>query len=121
MRWETLGILFTYWAFGAISSSPESEPVSRYCQGHPFVMGPKKLMAHLKYYASLCIDLCRQLGSVNVLFVYLLYKHNILEGILNGDKSLSCWMQHGELVAVTTPIGLLRELTAGSQQPTLQH
>ncbi|KAH3001166.1 hypothetical protein KXW60_008083, partial [Aspergillus fumigatus] len=47
MRWETLGILFTYWAFGAISSSPESEPVSRYCQGHPFVMGPKKLMAHL--------------------------------------------------------------------------
>lgn len=89
MRWETLGILFTYWAFGAISSSPESEPVSRYCQGHPFVMGPKKLMAHLKYYASLCIDLCRQLGSVNVLFVYLLYKHNILEGILNGDKSMS--------------------------------
>jgi hypothetical protein len=121
MRWETLGILYTYWTFGAISSSPESEAVSRYCQEHPSVMGPKQLMAHLKHYASLCIDLCRQLGSVNVLFVYLLYKHNILEGILNGDKSLSCWMQHGELVAVTTSIGLHRELTAASKQPTLQH
>jgi hypothetical protein len=87
-RWETLGILYTYWALGAISSSPESEAVSRYCQEHPPVMGPKQLMAHLKHYASLCIDLCRQLGSVNVLFVYLLYKHNILEGILNGDKSM---------------------------------
>ncbi|GFF46161.1 activator of stress genes 1 [Aspergillus udagawae] len=41
MRWETLGILYTYWAFGAISSSPESEAVSRYCQGHPSIMGPK--------------------------------------------------------------------------------
>ncbi|EAW23478.1 putative transcription factor [Aspergillus fischeri NRRL 181] len=121
MRWETFGILYTYWAFGAISSSPESEAVSRYSQEHPSVMGPKQLMAHLKHYASLCIDLCRRLSSVNVLFVYLLYKHNILEGILNGDKSLSCWMQHGELVAVTTSIGLHRELTAASKQPTLQH
>ncbi|GFF77803.1 hypothetical protein IFM62136_09657 [Aspergillus lentulus] len=121
MRWETLGILYTYWAFGAISSSPESEAVSRYCQQHPSVIGPKRLMAHLKHSASLCIDLCRQLGSVNALFVYLLYKHNILEGILNGDKSLSCWMQHGELVAVATSIGLHRELTAASKQPTLQH
>ncbi|GIJ84879.1 hypothetical protein Asppvi_003730 [Aspergillus pseudoviridinutans] len=121
MRWETLGILYTYWAFGAISSSPQSEAVFRYCQEHLSVMGPKQLTAHLKHYAFLCIDLCRQLGSVNVLFVYLLYKHNILEGILNGDKSLSCWTQHGELVAVTTSIGLHRELTAASKLPTLQH
>ncbi|KAL4782547.1 hypothetical protein BJX76DRAFT_369104 [Aspergillus varians] len=108
-RWETLGILYTYWAFGAVSSTPESKPVSRYCRAHPSVRGPRELMVHFKHHAQLCIDLCRQLGSINVLYVYLLYKHNILESILNGDKSLPCWTQHGELVAVATSLGLHRE------------
>ncbi|GKZ25096.1 hypothetical protein AbraIFM66951_001590 [Aspergillus brasiliensis] len=121
MRWETLGILYTYWAFGAISSSSESQAVARYCQAHLSVTGVRQLMAHLKHYASLCIDICKQLGSVNLLFVYLLYKHNILEGILSGDKSLSHWTQHGELVAVTTSLGLHRELAAEADILSLQH
>ncbi|OJJ78068.1 hypothetical protein ASPBRDRAFT_112726 [Aspergillus brasiliensis CBS 101740] len=121
MRWETLGILYTYWAFGAISSSSESQAVARYCQAHPSVTGVRQLMAHFKNYASLCIDICKQLGSVNVLFVYLLYKHNILEGILSGDKSLSHWTQHGELVAVTTSLGLHRELAEEADILSLQH
>ncbi|PWY72465.1 hypothetical protein BO94DRAFT_607957 [Aspergillus sclerotioniger CBS 115572] len=92
-----------------------------YCRTHPSVTGVRALMAHLKHYVSLCIDICRRLGSVNVHFVYLLYKHNILEGILNGDKSFSCWTQHGELVAVTTSLGLHRELSADAEALTLQH
>ncbi|GAA85923.1 fungal specific transcription factor [Aspergillus luchuensis IFO 4308] len=121
MRWETLGILYTYWACGAISSSSESQAVAEYCQAHSSVTNAKQLMTHFKRCASLCIDLCKQLGSINLLFVYLLYKHNILEGILSGDKSFSHWTQHGELVAVTTSLGLHRELETEAETVSLPH
>ncbi|GLB09920.1 hypothetical protein AtubIFM57258_005852 [Aspergillus tubingensis] len=121
MRWETLGILYTYWACGAISSSSESQAVAEYCQAHSSVTNAKQLMAHFKRCASLCIDLCKQLSSVNLLFVYLLYKHNILEGILSGDESLSHWIQHGELVAVTTSLGLHRELATEAETVSLPY
>ncbi|KAI2822908.1 transcriptional regulator family: Fungal Specific TF [Aspergillus niger] len=121
MRWETIGILYTYWACGAVSSSSESQAVARYCQGHSSVTNTKQLMARFKHCALLCIDLCKQLGSVNLLFVYLLYKHNILEGILSGDKSFSHWTQHGELVAVTTSLGLHREHSTETETISLQH
>jgi hypothetical protein len=37
----------------------------------------------------MCIELCSQLGAINILFVNLAFKHNILESIASGDKSKS--------------------------------
>ncbi|KAF5867078.1 hypothetical protein ETB97_003998 [Aspergillus alliaceus] len=120
LRWESLGILFTYWAFGAISSSPESDILSQYREKREYITDLKQLMVHFKNCALLCIELCRQCSSVNALTVYLMYKHNILESIISGDKSLKCWRQHGELIAVTTCIGIHRESNQDSQKVTLQ-
>lgn len=89
IRWEALGILYTYWAFGAISSSLESEVLLRYNRENPPVKDAKELMMKMKNCALICMDLCKQLSSANVLLVYLLYKHSILESIIKGDKSTS--------------------------------
>ncbi|KAF7594029.1 hypothetical protein BBP40_010307 [Aspergillus hancockii] len=91
LRWEALVILFTY--FDAL------------LQGLRF----------------LCIELCRYSSSINTLTAYLLYKHNILESIVSGDKSFICWRQHGDLIAVATFLGLHRESVSDSEKVTLQH
>ncbi|PWY80766.1 hypothetical protein BO94DRAFT_536986 [Aspergillus sclerotioniger CBS 115572] len=119
-RWELLGTLFTYWSSAASQLSVEHESITRYCQRHS-VKGPKELMVHLKRCASICLDLCSQLGAINILFVHMAFKHNILESIASGDKSLSCWRQHGDVVAITTSIGLHRELSTDWNEVSFQH
>ncbi|RAL02539.1 Zn(II)2Cys6 transcription factor [Aspergillus ibericus CBS 121593] len=119
-RWEFLGTLFTYWSSAASQMSVEHEAITQYCRRHS-IKGSKELMVHLKRCASMCIDLCSQLGAINILFVHMAFKHNILESIASGDKSLSCWRQHGDVVAVTTSIGLHRELSTDWNEVSFQH
>lgn len=85
-RWELLGTLFTYWSSAASQLSVEHESITRYCQRHS-IKGSKQLMVHLKRCASMSLDLCSQLGAINILFVHMAFKHNILESIASGDKS----------------------------------
>ncbi|GKZ38802.1 hypothetical protein AbraIFM66950_011296 [Aspergillus brasiliensis] len=119
-RWELLGSLFTYWSSAASQLPVQHDIINQYCRQRAF-KGPKELMVHFKQCASMCIDLCSQLGAINILFVHLAFKHNILESIASGDKSLSCWRQHGDVIAVTTSIGLHRELSSDWNEVSFQH
>ncbi|KAI2971488.1 transcriptional regulator family: Fungal Specific TF [Aspergillus niger] len=119
-RWELLGSLFTFWSSAASQLPVQHDIITQYCQQHAFKR-PKDLMVHLKRCASMCIELCSQLGAINILFVNLAFKHNILESIASGDKSLSCWRQHGDVIAVTTSIGLHRELSSDWNEVSFQH
>ncbi|BCS02010.1 uncharacterized protein AKAW2_60274A [Aspergillus luchuensis] len=119
-RWELLGSLFTIWSSAASQLPVQHDVITQYCRQHAF-KGPKELMVHFKRCASMCIELCSQLGAINILFVNLAFKHNILESIASGDKSLSCWRQHGDVIAVTTSIGLHRELSSDWKEVSFQH
>jgi hypothetical protein len=54
LRWEALGILFTYWTFGAVSSSPESAIISQLKRKHERFTDPKKTDASFQ---ELCVSL----------------------------------------------------------------
>jgi len=84
LRWEAIGVLFTYWAFGAISS-PEDDPIFFDDKGNK--RDRRQYMIELKECASSCIALCNHVERRNPLVVYLLYKHSLLESIISGDTS----------------------------------
>ena len=105
MRWETLGILFTYWAYGA-TKLPDLD--AHIVPQPPSRKDRRQLMIELKECASTCITLCNVVEANNPLFVFLLHKHNLLESQIEGDASSILWRQHGDLVAVTLSCGLHR-------------
>lgn len=81
MRWEGLGVLFTYWAHGAsaIRQSPEHEnPMYSSCSSYIF---------RYKDCAWDIIDLTRNTASANTLLLYLLCRQSNLESIIWGDDS----------------------------------
>lgn len=86
LRWESLGILFTYWSFGAISS-PEHDLI--YQLGTEVKRDRRQYMIEMKECATWCIALSSNVDRGNPLLVYLLYKHSLLETIISGDASKS--------------------------------
>ena len=84
LRWEVLGLLFTYWAIGAVSITRddpvfETQPASR--------NDPRRLMIHLKECANACATICSALDCTTPYFVLLLYRNNTLESYVGGDAS----------------------------------
>jgi hypothetical protein len=84
MRWETLGILFAYWAYGAVESNNSDFQISSQA---PPLNDRWMLMIELKECVSKCILMCNAVDSCNYLFMYLLHKHNLLESLIVGDAS----------------------------------
>ena len=84
LQWESLGILFTYWAFGALSS-PVDDPI--FLQPNGTVRERREVVTELKNCASSCIELYGNdsADSGNTLLVYLMYKRNILDAVLETD------------------------------------
>lgn len=92
LRWEALGMLFTYWAFGAMST-PDSEAISSAYEGNS--TDARQLMLDMKHCAWACASMCNYIDSVNVAVVSLLYRHTLLESIVSGDASGSfSWSRH---------------------------
>ncbi|KAK8039092.1 hypothetical protein PG993_007503 [Apiospora rasikravindrae] len=102
MRWESLGILFTYWAFSAsLTRDTDIDPVGQN------VFTGRQMARRFTNCVSKCIDICRKLGAPpNTLFVYVCFRHTLLESNVSGDASLETWRAHAELVAITTFLGL---------------
>ncbi|KAK8006523.1 hypothetical protein PG991_012820 [Apiospora marii] len=102
MRWESLGILFTYWAFSAsLTRDGDMDPI-----GQDFVTG-RQLVLRFTTCVSKCMDICRKLcAPPNTLFVFVCFRYTLLESNVSGDASLETWRAHAELVALTTFLGL---------------
>jgi hypothetical protein len=85
-RWESIGILYTYWALGKSSLTthrPEAAGgASRSKTGKPAIIV-------FRDGAQLCIEICKHTGGGkgNTLLLYLMYKHAIMESIVSGDAS----------------------------------
>lgn len=99
MRWESLGILFTYWALAALADQPHRLELRKSDKR------PAQLTLVYKEAAELCIDLCKGCAP-NSLLLYLTYKAAILESMIAGDAAPSFWRLHGQNVALVTYLGL---------------
>lgn len=100
MRWEGLGILFTYWALAALADQPHRPDLLRDADKRT---APMTLL--YKEAADICIELCRGCKP-NSLLLYLVYKAAILESMIAGDAAPSFWRRHGDNIALLTYLGL---------------
>jgi hypothetical protein len=140
LRWESLGLLFIFWAGGA-RRLPERSAICGDCavlhRAHP-----SQLVRQYKAAAWKCIELCREAASSNMLLAFLVLGHSLLESNISGDagKKEGClllplmtpppfrydmmipficslsslptylgmqyWRTHGDLMALTTYLGL---------------
>jgi hypothetical protein len=76
MRWEGLGILFTYWAHGASAIRQSPDHFSGNCSMY---------ILRYKDCAWDIIDITRNTASANSILLYLLYRQANLESIISGD------------------------------------
>lgn len=129
LRWDAIGICFTYWAFACISNKAH----------RPEQFGPdllKEQMMAYKECVELCIELCNDVAPTSLL-LYLVYKHCILQSIVTGDAStrhpyhlwcpyhlLICfagpgfWRCQGECIALLTYLGLHADAGDEPYEPT---
>jgi hypothetical protein len=87
LRWEALGILFTYWALGEASLTTHRAEVDGHLPGD----NPAKPNLHsLRDCTRLCIEICNNSRNCkgNTLLLYLTYKFTILESVTAGDASM---------------------------------
>jgi hypothetical protein len=106
MRWECLGILFTYWALASFADQPHRPE-------------PQKSMTAVYHEAAeLCMDLCRN-SVPNSLLQYLSYKVAIIESIKSGDTASAFWKLHGQQVALVTYLGMHTIQQGTSYIPTV--
>lgn len=84
LQWEALGVLFTSWAFGALSS-PVEDPI--FMQPDGTIRERREVVTQLKNCASSCIELYGKdaADSGNTILVYLMYKRNVLDAVLETD------------------------------------
>lgn len=100
MRWESLGILFSYWAVGALAVPEQA------IGGVAGLTDSRQQMMYYKKCASQCVALAREMGTANTLQVYLCLRDQLLESTISGDASIEVWRLHGDAVALTTYLGL---------------
>ncbi|KAL6855627.1 fungal-specific transcription factor domain-containing protein [Trichoderma novae-zelandiae] len=104
LRWESLGLLFIFWAGGA-RRLPERPAICSDCEvlhhnhaGH--------LVRQYKAAAWKCIELSRDAANSNMLLAFLVLGHSLLESNISGDAGMQYWRTHGDLMAMTTYLGL---------------
>lgn len=102
MRWEGIGVLFTYWGFAGLADHSHRPELLLPGAGPGF--DPRRVTLAYKEAAQLCAELCRGCAP-NSLGLYLAYKNAILESVLSGDAAPSFWRALGEVVAMVTYLG----------------
>lgn len=98
LRWESIGVLWTFWDVGTWGGIRE-EMVS----------------SCLKY----CIELALHFTPGNEIILHLCYRRSTMESMISGDASLACWSYHSETVALMTFLGLHAEPETMQYRPSL--
>ncbi|PTB66681.1 N-terminal binuclear Zn cluster-containing protein [Trichoderma citrinoviride] len=102
-RWEGLGLLFTFWTFGAASLSENGTAEQRKWLGH---YNRRNLMQVYQNAVVKIVDLCRLSSCNNTMMVYLLHMHSLTESLITGDTGAEFWRHHAEAIALATFLGL---------------
>ncbi|KAJ3469988.1 hypothetical protein MRS44_000087 [Fusarium solani] len=96
IRWESLGLIWTYW-----DGSPGSNP--------------QNIVSCLGY----CIELTRNFTTGNDVLLYLCYRRATIESLITGDAGLLCWRYHADTVSLMTFLGLHAGFDNPNYVPTL--
>ncbi|KAM3502850.1 hypothetical protein MY10362_004575 [Beauveria mimosiformis] len=103
MRWECIGILFAYWSSGLLSLPRET------FKGSCKALHDMDRRTALDFYKDLvadCANLCWNAGNGNTLLCFLLFERSLLQSNISGDGDLRHFRLHGDLIALTTYLGL---------------
>ncbi|KAM0255533.1 hypothetical protein ACHAQJ_005680 [Trichoderma viride] len=104
IRWEALGLLFVFWSYGA-RRLPDKAFMPKDCvdlhNNHA-----SHLINQYKMAAWKCIELSRDSSNSNTLLAFLVFGHSLLESNVSGDAGMQYWRTHGDLMAMTTYLGL---------------
>ncbi|KAM6510215.1 hypothetical protein FALCPG4_017841 [Fusarium falciforme] len=111
-RWEALGIIFTYWAFGTNVSTPLRAELLR----DPRY---KSHMTDCLEAVDVCVDVCRSLTNGNSFLLFVLLRRGILESMRSGDASPLVWRFHSDTVSLLTFLGLHAQTSRPNYQPTI--
>lgn len=93
IRWEGIGIILSHLSYGIISSGGEDLFL---VEQEGSEKDREKIVKEMRECVANCIKLCREYSG-NTLLAYLIYKHLILEGIVNGDTSKPFYLQRSNL------------------------
>ncbi|OPB46359.1 Zn2Cys6 transcriptional regulator [Trichoderma guizhouense] len=104
LRWESLGLLYVFWAGGA-RRLPEKNVMSSDCEVLHNTHA-SHLVKQYKTAAWKCIELCRDAANSNTMLLFLILGHSLLESNESGDAGMQYWRTHGDLMAMTTYLGL---------------
>jgi hypothetical protein len=104
LRWESLGILFVYWANGA-RRIPDKSILPKDCIDLQKNYG-RCLVNQYKTAAWKCIELSRDASNSNTLLAFVVFGHCLLESTITGDAGMQYWRTHGDLMALATYLGL---------------
>jgi hypothetical protein len=86
MRWESLGLLFCYWALGT-KALPENAELRDTQQLRD--MDRRRLLSKYAVAAGMCVDMCKTGSTANSLLAILLYRYSVVQSIISGDASES--------------------------------
>ncbi|KAM0457552.1 hypothetical protein ACHAO4_003353 [Trichoderma viride] len=110
-RWESIGILFGYWTFGATSLLENGNVEQCKSLGDH---NRRKLMQMYKSGTTKCLDLCRLGNSNNTMMVFLIHLSSLTASLITGDTGAEFWRLHAEGVAMATFLGLHTPQSSGS-------
>ncbi|KUJ10214.1 uncharacterized protein LY89DRAFT_656902 [Mollisia scopiformis] len=100
LRWEILGILFTYLALGLKSTKLNTSQS---------LIERQELVGDLVHASNVCVSFCDRAESQNDLLVWLLYGSTCLVTIHYGDTSYLGWRRCSELASTILAMGLHRD------------
>ena len=89
LRWEGLGIVFCYWAFGSFNYRGPKDIHDTLNGLWQNGLRRRSRVAKFKEGAAACLKLADPLRNVNMLMIYLQFRHCILESTISGDASTS--------------------------------
>ncbi|KAG4024977.1 hypothetical protein MFRU_076g00240 [Monilinia fructicola] len=106
MRWESVGFVFAALCQSVLSLS-ERDPFFTIQNGQR--KDRKYFAMELKDCLQACITLSNYMDYINIVMVGLLTKNLIISTVIMGDTSLIVWRQIGDLVSMSTALGLHRQ------------
>ncbi|QSZ33591.1 hypothetical protein DSL72_005159 [Monilinia vaccinii-corymbosi] len=106
MRWESVGLVFAALCHSVLSLS-ERDPFFTTQNGQR--KDRKHFAMELKDCLQACVTLSNYMDYINIVMVGLLTKNLVISTVIMGDTSLMVWRQIGDLVSMSTALGLHRQ------------
>lgn len=106
MRWESVGLVFAALCQSVLSLS---ERDAFFTTQNGQRKDRKYFALELKDCIQACVTLSNYMDYINTVMVGLLTKNLILATVIMGDTSLTVWRQIGDLVSMSTALGLHRQ------------